>query len=168
MHAFKNPSHQLRQKDSAVTHHIMHHTSLYRRLILQGRKQGARIANTGKVLHTWLRDIPKEGTNLLKCVYGQQYNGKLAHRYDHAPTDECPLCHLPDSCQHLAGKCEAQKTLHINRHNAACQLVYAAIRNSAKDRGALYRAKDLILVTTNADTQPQTSIEDIQGLGFRV
>jgi hypothetical protein len=41
-------------------------------------------------------------------------------------------------------------------------VVHAAILNSAKGGGALYRAKDLILVTTYVDNQPQTSIEDFR------
>jgi len=44
-------------------------------------------------------------------------------------------------------------------------LFHAAIRNSAKEgEGALHQAKDLILVTTDVGTQPQTSIEDIKAL----
>ena len=155
MQAFTHPSQKLRQKVHAATLRSMHHASLYMRLILQAREQGAHIAATGKALHTRLRDQAKEGTNLLRFLCGQLYNGKLAHRYGHAPTDKCPLCHLFDSCTHIAGKCEAHKHLHISRHNVACQLVRAAIRNSAKGGGALYRAKDLFLVTADADNQPQ-------------
>jgi hypothetical protein len=73
----------------------------------------------------------KEGTPLLKFIYGHLYNGKLAKRYEHAPTDECPLCHHPDSCTRIAGERDAHKNLSINRHNAACRLIQAAIRNSA-------------------------------------
>ena len=120
MHAFTHPSHQLRQKVRVATLRNMHYTSLYKRLILRAREQGARIVATGQTLHTRLRKRSKEGTDLLKYLYGQLHNGKLAHRYGHAPTDECPLCYLPDSCTQIAGNCEARKNLHINRHNAAC------------------------------------------------
>jgi hypothetical protein len=152
MHVFTHLSPRLRQKARAATLRKMHHTSLYKRLILQTREHGARIATTKKVLHTRLRERPEEGTNLLHFVYGQLYTGKLTHRYGHAPTDECPLCHLPDSCSHIAGKCDAHKNRHINRHNVACKLVHSAICNSAKGREALYRAKDLVLVTTDVGT----------------
>ena len=165
MHAFTRPSHQLRQKVRAATLRSMHHTSLYRRLILHAKTNGAHTANTGKALHTRLRDNPAEGTNLLKFIHGQLYNGKLAKLYGHAPTAECPLCHLPDSCTHIAGECKAHKSLAISRHNAACQLVHAAIRNSAKGGGALYSAEDLRLVMADAGTQSQTTETDLASLG---
>ena len=63
------------------------------------------------------------------------YHGKLAKRYGHAPTDECPLCHIPYSCTQIAGECPHHKALTNSRHNAACQLVHAAIQNSAKGGG---------------------------------
>ena len=76
---------------------------------------------------------PADVTSLLNFAYRQLYNGKLALRYGHAPTDECPLCHLPDSCVHMASECKPHKNLVISRHNAACQLVHTTIRNSAKE-----------------------------------
>ena len=164
MHAFTRPSHQLRKKVRAATLRSLHHTSLYRRIILQAKTTGANTASTGIALHTRLRDNPKEGTNLLKFIYGQLYNGKLAKLYGHAPSDECPLCHLPDSCTHIAGDCKAHKNLTISRHNAACQLVHAAIRNSAKGGGALYSAEDLRLVMADAGTQSQTTAEELASL----
>ncbi len=94
-----------------------------------------------------------EGSHILKFIYGHLYNGKLAKRYGHAPTDECPLCHISDSCAHIAGECKFHKNLSIGHHNAACQLIHAAIRNSAKDGGVLYAAGDLRLVTVNAGKQ---------------
>ena len=48
------------------------------------------------------------------------------------PIDECPLCHKPDSCTHIVGEVSFHKALTISRHNAACQLVHAAIHKSAK------------------------------------
>ncbi len=96
MHAFTRPSMQLRQNVRDATLRSMHHTSLYRRLILQAKTTGARNAQTGASLHARLRTNPKEDTSLLKFVYGQLYNGKTAKRYGHAPTDECPLCRRPD------------------------------------------------------------------------
>jgi ribonuclease HI len=164
MHAFTRPSHQLRQKVRASTLRSLHHTSLYMRLILTAKTEGMNTAAAGKALHTRLRENPKEGTNLLKFMYGQLYNGKLAKLYGHTPTDECPLCHLPDSCTHIAGECKAHKNLTIGRHNAACQLIHAAIRNSAKGGGALYSAKELRLVMADAGTQAQTTTEDLESL----
>ena len=120
MHAFTRPSHQLRQKFKATTLRSMHHTSLYMRLILHAKTQGANTATTGTTLHIRLRENAKEGSYILKCIHGQIYNGKLAKRYGHAPTDECPLCHLPDNCTHIAGECKFHKNLSISRHNAAC------------------------------------------------
>jgi len=87
MHALTRPSHQLRQKVRAATLRCMHHTSLYRRLILNAKTNGAHTAASGKALHTRLRDTPKEGTNLLNFIYGQLYNGKLAKLYGHAPAN---------------------------------------------------------------------------------
>ena len=92
-----------------------------------------------------LAENPAEGTSLLKITYGQLYNGKLAYRYGHITTNECPLCNLPDSCTHTAGESKAHKNLTISRHNAACQLVHTAIRNGAKGGGAPYNAKYLFL-----------------------
>ncbi len=95
MHAFTRPSHRLRQKVRTATMRSMHQTPLYTRLIQQAKTQGAHTTTTGASLHTRLRETPKEGTNLLKCMYGQLYNGKLAKRYGYAPTDECPSFHRP-------------------------------------------------------------------------
>ena len=89
----------------------------------------------GRAIHKKLNSTPKEGTALLKFIYGQLYNGKIAMRYGHAPTDECPLCHKPDSCTHIAGECTKHEGLLIARHNAACQLIHAAIRKTSKGEG---------------------------------
>jgi predicted outer membrane repeat protein len=151
---------QLRRQVKAATLRGMHHTSLYRRLILQAKATSAHNAQTGASIHTRLGTNPKEGTSLLKFVYGQLYNGKKAKRYGHAPTDECPLCRRPDSCIHIAGECKYHKYLAISRHNAACQLVHAAIRNSSKGGGALYSAEDLRLVAADAGSRCQTTTDD--------
>jgi len=57
----------------------------------------------GQALHKKLTHCPREGTSLLKFIYEQLYNDKLAMRYGHALTNECPLCHMPDSRTHIAG-----------------------------------------------------------------
>jgi hypothetical protein len=97
----------------------------------------------GQALHKKLNHSSWEGTSLLKFIYGQLYNGKLAMRYGHAPTDECPLCHMPDSCTYIDGEYPDHEALRITRHNAACQLIHAAIRKTAKEGGALHSAPDL-------------------------
>ncbi len=99
---FHAPSQQLRHKVRAATLRSQHHTSIYMRLVLRAKEQGATTDTTETALHTRLRENSKEGTNLLKFIHGQLYNGKLAKRYGHAPTDECHLCHRPDSCTHIA------------------------------------------------------------------
>ena len=164
MHAFTRPSHKLRQKARAATLSSLQHTSLYMRVILQAKTHGSNTAIIGTTLHTRLRVNAKEGSYILKLIYGQLYNGKLAKRYRHTPTDEVPLCHLPDSCTHIAGECKAHKNLSISRHNAACQLIHAAIRNSAKGGGALYAAKDLRLIAADACNKPQTTKETLATL----
>ena len=69
----------------------------------QNKEKGARIHVIGRAIHRRLTSNQKEGTTLLKFIYGQLYNGKLSQRYGHAPKDECPLCHKPDPCKKNAG-----------------------------------------------------------------
>jgi len=56
MHACTRPSHQLSKKIRAVTLRSMHQTSVYIRIILQAKTQGAYTATTGASLHTRLRE----------------------------------------------------------------------------------------------------------------
>ncbi len=135
----------------------LHFISLYIRLVLKNIEVGTTTEPVGKAIHRRLTANAWEGTTLLKSIYGKLYNGKLATRYGNAPIDECPLCQKPNSCTHIAGECSYRKALTISRHNVACQLIYAVIRKSAKDGGALYNAPDLVLVTADADSHPQTS-----------
>jgi ribonuclease HI len=164
MHAFTKPSDQLRLKVRAATLRSLHHTSLYRRLITNAKTQGARTNIVGTALHSLIRNSPREGITILKFVYGQLYNGKLAYRYKHAPTDACPLCGLPDSCTHIAGQCNTHNDQFISRHNAACQLTHAAIRAAFKGGGTIYSPHDLRLVSMDAGTKHQTTDEDIADL----
>jgi hypothetical protein len=133
MHAFTRPSQQLRQEVRHALLRSLHYTSLYRRLILKIIEVGTNTQTIGKAIYRRLTANPWEGTTLLMFVYGQQYNGKLAKRCGHVPTDTCPLCHKPDSCNHIAGECFYHKALTISRHNAACQLVHTSFRKSAKE-----------------------------------
>ena len=122
IHAFTRPSQQLRHKVRYALLRSLHHTSLYRRLILKSMEVGTNTQSVGKTIHRRLMGNAWEGTSLAKFIHGQLYNGKLAKRYGHAPTDEWPLCHKPDSCTHIAGECANHKALAISRHNAACQV----------------------------------------------
>ena len=119
----------------------LRHTSLYKRVIVANKIKGARLQTVGQaILKKLKRKIfnPKEGTTLLKLIYGQLYNSKIAGRYGHAPTKKCPLCHRLDSCTHIFGECPDHEAILIGRHNAAGQLVHAAIRNTSKGGGALH------------------------------
>ena len=75
----------------------LHHTSLYIRLILKAKDQGARTKTVGTAFHSYIQKLPKDGTTILKFLYGHLYTGKLAYRYKLAPTDACPFYGLPDS-----------------------------------------------------------------------
>ena len=85
-------------------------------------------------------------------------------RYGHALLDECPLCHILDSCTHIAGECPDHEALRISHHNAACQLIHAAIRKTAKWGGALQNAPDLVMVMVDTGTQPMTTGDSIESL----
>jgi len=86
-------------------------------------------------------------------------------RYGHVLTDECPLCHMPDSCTHIAGECPDHEALRISRLNEACQLFHAAIRKTAMGGGALLRiAPALVLVTADTGTQPMTTGDSLESL----
>ena len=108
---------------------------------------------------------PKEGTTLLKFIYGQLYNEKLAERYGRTPTNECPFFHKHNSCTHIAGECPDYEALRISRHNAACQLLHAAIRTTSKGGGALHKALNLVLITADTGLQPQTMDEALEDEG---
>ena len=88
MHAFTRPSPQLRLKVRDALLRSLHHSSLYRHLIIANKAKGARTKSVGQALHKKLIHSPWEGTSLLKFIYGQLYNGKLAMRYGHALTNE--------------------------------------------------------------------------------
>ncbi len=161
MQAFIRPSQHMRYEIRAATLKSMYQTFMCMRLILQAKTHGAHTANTRESLHTRLRDTPKEGTNLQQFLNGQLCNGKMAKRYGHVPTDDCPLRHRPDACTHIACECAAHKNLSISRHNAACQLIHAAFRNSIKRGVALYSAEDLLLVAPYAGNENQTTEDEL-------
>ncbi len=101
-------------------------SSLYIHFILANKEKGARSKIMGPALYKRLTYNRKEGTTLLKLIYGQLYNGKLAN--DHVLIVECPLYHKLDSNMYIAGEFPDHEALLISRHNAACRLVHAAIR----------------------------------------
>jgi hypothetical protein len=119
MHAFTRPSPQLRLKVRDSLLRNLHHSFLYMRIIIASKEKGARTKTVGRALYRKLTYNSWGGTSLLKFIYGQLYNGKLAKRYGHAPTDECPLRHKPNSCTHIDMECLDYEALRISRHNAA-------------------------------------------------
>jgi len=79
---------------------------------------------------------------------GNSKTAKLPRDIGTLPTAECPLCHKPNNCTHKAGECKDHEAVRINRHNAACQKVRAAIRKTSKGGGALHTAPDLVLISS--------------------
>ena len=154
--AFTNPSKQFRRHVKPRLLNSLHHTSLYRRLILQASKDGARLATTASQITKRRRDSPKQATLLLKFLWGQLYNGKLAHRYGHQNTSACRLCGAPDSCTHIVGACPANTPHIIKKHNAAVQLIHAMIRQASKGGAALHRSP-LTLISCDAGNITQVT-----------
>jgi hypothetical protein len=120
MHSFTRLSKQLRHNVRYALLRSLHYNSLYRRLILNNIEVYTNTQSMGKAIHRRFTVNAREGTTLLKFMYGPLYNGKLAKQYGHAPTDECPPCHKLDSYTHIAGGCSYHKALTIVRHNTAC------------------------------------------------
>jgi hypothetical protein len=168
MHAFTRPSQQLRLKVRHALLRSLHYTSLYIRILVANKLKGARLQTVGRAIHKKLNSTPKEGTTLLKFIYGKLYNGKIAKRYGHAPTDECLLCHKHDSCTHIAGEYTDHEGLRIERHNAACQLIHAAIRKTSIGGGALHSAHDLVLISAGTGTLPQTTADNLAALSSQL
>ena len=152
MHAFTRPSLHLRLKVRDALPHSLHQSSLFKRLIIANKEKGARSKIVGQTLHKRLTYNSMEGNTLLKLLYGQLYNGKLSKRYGHALTSECPVCHIPTLCSHIAGECSNHEDLRISRHNATCQLVQAAIRKTAKGGGAFDSAPDIVMAMADTGT----------------
>ena len=65
---------------------------------------------------------------------------------------------------HIAGECSHHEALRIGRHNAACHLIHAAIRRTAKGGGALHSAPDLILVAVDTGTLLETTADSLDSL----
>ena len=154
MHAFTRPSDQLRLKVRDALLKSLYYTSFYRRSVLASKERGAHTNTVGKAIHSRLLSNHWEGTTLLKFVYGQLYNGKLVKRCGHAPTNECPLWHNPDSCTNIAGECPYHKAFTISQHESACHLIPASIRKTVKGGAALHCAPDLVLLTMDTGSHP--------------
>ncbi len=58
----------------------LHHSSIYILLIIANKKKGARFKTIGQVLHTRLISNSRKGTALLRFIYDQLHNSKLAKR----------------------------------------------------------------------------------------
>ena len=80
--------------------------------------------------------------------------------------DACPLCHMSDSCTHIAGECPNHEALRISLRIAACQLIYAAIRKTTKGGGDLHSTPDLVPVMADTGSRSQTSAETLESLSF--
>jgi hypothetical protein len=130
----------------------MTHLSTYGSFSRQKTKGPAKKA-VGTALHFYVRKSPKDDIIILKFLYGQLYNGRLAYRYKIAPTDACPLCGLPDSCTHIAREYKSHNNQFISRHSATCQLTHAAIGSAFNGGGTIYSSHDLGLITMNAGTK---------------
>ncbi len=91
MHAFTRPSQELQNKVRQALLRSLHYSFLVLQLLVANKLKGARLQTVGRATYKKLTSHPKEGTTLLKFIYGQLYNGKLAKKYGHAPTDKCPL-----------------------------------------------------------------------------
>ena len=59
MHAFTKISSQLRLKVRNATLQNLHHISIYKRLILKAKAQGARTITIGTAIHSHIRNHPK-------------------------------------------------------------------------------------------------------------
>ena len=79
--AFTNPSKQFRKRVKPRVLTSLYHTSIYRRLILQASKDGARLATTASQITKRRTPYPTQATQLLQFLWGQLFNGKIAHRY---------------------------------------------------------------------------------------
>ena len=71
---------------------------------------------------------------------------------------------MPNSCAHVAGECTAPEAHRISRHNAACQIVHAAIRKTAKEGEALHNARNVLLVVAESGKHYQTSEATLESL----
>ncbi len=102
MHSFTRPSYLFVHKIKVATYRSLHHTILYRRLVLQFKGKEARICNAGQAIYKRLRTETKKGTKHNELESKQLFIGKLAPRYDHAPTDACPFCGSPNKLLHIS------------------------------------------------------------------
>jgi hypothetical protein len=76
MQAFTRPSQQIGLKARDALLRSLHHSLFYMRLVVANKEKGARSKIMGQVLHKKLTNSPREGTTLLKFIYGRLYNGK--------------------------------------------------------------------------------------------
>jgi hypothetical protein len=135
---------------------------MYRHLMLQAIKEGSLLHLTSAGIHSrYKTGRGRQARQLLKFLWGQLFNAKLAKRYGLQDHDHCPLCGKPDSCTHIGCGCASpmMKALYIDRHNEAVRQIARAIRLSPGGGDALLR-----LVCGDAGRKVLPNIEDLEEL----
>ena len=88
---------------------------------LTGLDSKASTASTTSQITRRRTTSPAQANQLYTFLWGQLYNGEIAHRYGKQPTPACRLCGLPDSCTDIAGTCPAgQHSPHHQETQRRC------------------------------------------------
>ncbi len=87
MHAFTRQSKQLRDKVFATILRSLHHTPLYRHLILTANQNKAKTPTVYRKIHATICNVLRPIVNILKFLYGKIYNDKFEYHYGHARKD---------------------------------------------------------------------------------
>jgi ribonuclease HI len=95
-----------------------------------------------------------QARTLIKYLWGQQYNGKLAFRYGHADNDLCPLCGFPDSCTHMGSGCPEMKGSYIKRHNDIVRLLAGLFTTSPIGASAIHTNPVLLYMDAGSMESP--------------
>ena len=132
--------------------------SQYRNLFLHLEKhEGALLHLPSAHIQSRLRSgNVRDAMRLFKYLWGTLYCGKLAKRYKHAQTDECPLCHFPDSCTHIGSGCPKHTGLYISRHDAAVRMIADYLLHSPKGASALHQSLRLLSRDAGRNERPMT------------
>ena len=75
---------------------------------------------------------------IIRTRMGVLFNQKLAKRMGLAPNCNCPLCHQPDSAEHMISGCRAASKLVTARHHGAGRLMTNAIAKGSKGAALVY------------------------------
>ncbi len=111
------------------------------------------------VLHARLRDNSKVGTNLLKFIKRQLYNGKLAKRDGHARRMNVPYVTAPTlahTSQESVRPTKTSLSAATTQHASSYSLHYATPQRAK----AHSSANDLRIVVADAGNQNQTTVEE--------